>query len=341
MKLDYDGLKAAIGRLSQGTSAHSDLLLVIRVSRALVEAYLNVKMKSLSYLYADQGLSETDVAYDCIAEIFRSEDGEHFPKLERFAGSLASPFADAPAVEVFVAWRGFLARVARGRIAELFHLADPVGGRIHRNIRDCVKQFPDLRLNDSPSGLCLSIVDGRPASLGTLFPRDEFERELAARTDHDAGTARILGHVRDILASDDLYGGRVRLFDLVQVIKQRHGAELKDAAGDAAPSADGLTESDIRVLRDRCLASVKEKIFLTYLGKGKLTRREATGLFETVAGMVDDWIAGSGDDRPLASRLGDSLTFDPDEYALRYRAKLEYLVRAAREELAALLSREI
>jgi len=206
-----------------------------------------------------------------------------------------------------VAWRGFLARVARGRIAELFHLTDPVGGRIHRNIRDCVKQFTDLRLSDSPSGLCIGVADPRPASLGMLFPRDEFERELAARTDHDAGTARILGHVRDILSADDLYGGRVRLFDLVQVIKRRFGAELAGLDGEAAPAAEGLTDLDIGILRDRCLTKVKEKIFLTYLGKGKLTRREATAVFEAVAGVVDDWITGSGDDRSL--RRGSGTTW--------------------------------
>jgi hypothetical protein len=341
MKLDYDGLKAAIGRLSQGTSAHSDLLFLVRVSRAVVEAYLRVKMHSLRYLYANQGLTETDLAYDCIAEVFRVDGEGHYPKLERFAASLSAPFDETPSVGVFVAWRGLLVRVAKGRVAEIFHLVDPVGGRIHRNLRDCARKFTDLRVIDSPSGLCICIEPPPDSPKGTGYPADALEQELASRADHDGDTTRVLGHVRDLLAADRCHGGRVRLFDLVQVVKRRFGAGLSDPADHSTPAVEGLTEADILALRERCLTSVKEKIFLTYLGKGKLTRREATALFDAVAGVVDDWIAGIDGGRPLAGRLADILPLGEEEYASRYRAKLEYLVMAAREEFAALLSREI
>ena len=135
MKIDYDGLKTTLATLSQGKAAHRDILSVVQVSRAIVAAYLHVKMSSLSYLYRSQGLSETDLAYDCIADMFRSEDGLHYPKIEAFASSLSSPLLEMPPVEVFIAFRGFLTRLARGHIAELFYLSDPAGGKIHRNIR--------------------------------------------------------------------------------------------------------------------------------------------------------------------------------------------------------------
>lgn len=338
---DYDGLKAAIVKLSQGDHTHGDLLVVVHFSRAIVEAFLRVKMDNLRYLYAGQGLTETDVAYDCIAELFHGGDGREYPKLNRFAASLYRPIAEIPAVELFVAWRSLLTRVAKGHIAEMFHAADPVGGRIHRNIRDCVKRFPDLRVVDSPWGLCLRIEPARTASRGNSLPPEVLDAELSRRMGGRDGTAQLLGHVRDILASDELHGGRIRLFDIVQIVKKRYGTELGEAAMEMDPRHEGLTKSDVALLREECLAHVKEKIFLTYLGKGKLSRREATALYDTVASVVDDWSAGVDGDRSLQDRLTDFLAFDGGEYASRYRTKLEYLVKTARESLVASLSREI
>ena len=341
MKIDYDGLKSSLSALSRGRATHQDLLLVVRVSRAIVEAYLKVRASTLGYLYRDQGLSETDLAYDCIAEMFRSEDGRSYPKVDSFASSLSAPIGEMPPVELFIALRAFLVRIARAHLAGLFYLSDPAGGRIYRNIRDCVKRHSGFRLIDATSTLYLAVQPERPATVAGAYPPEDLERELFARAGPERSTGGLLEHAHGILAADTRYGGRVRLFDLVQMFRKLIGADHADDAGESIPPVEGLAESDILFLREKCLNGVKEKIFLTYLGKGKLTRKEATALCEAVAGVIDDWIAGSDGDRSLHDRLNDHLPSSPADYAERYRGKLEYLVKTAREEMAAMLSREL
>jgi hypothetical protein len=337
VKIDYDGLKTALAALSAGHATHADLLTVVRISRAIVEAYLKFRAPSLGYLYRNQGLSETDLAYDCIAEVFRSEDGRRYPKLLSFASALNVPVDETPAVELFIALRGFLVRIARAHLAGLFYLADPAGGRIHRNIRDCVKQHAGLRLVDTASGIYLAASPDRPAAEGGAFPPEELERELLARAGRDRSTASLLGHVHRLLSEDLRFGGRVRLFDVVVIFRRMFDSDHLAELSDPDPAFGGLSESDVLVLRDRCLDSVKAKIFLTYLGKGKLARREATALYDAVADVIGGWMAGSDGDISLAERLRAHMDFTPQDYAERYRAKLEYLVKSARAELAAML----
>jgi hypothetical protein len=131
------------------------------------------------------------------------------------------------------------------------------------------------------------------------------------------------------------------LFDVVMIFRRMFDADHLAELSDPAPAFEGLSEADIAVLRERCLNSVKEKIFLTYLGKGKLTRREATALYDTVADVIGGWMAGSDGDVPLAERLRAHMDFTPEDYAERYRAKLEYLVKTARAELAAMLTGDL
>ncbi len=341
MKIDYDDLKTTLASLSEGKATHRDVLSIVQVSRAIVTAYLNVKMSSLSYLYQSQGLSETDLAYDCIADLFRSNDGQHYPKVEAFTASLHAPFIEMPPVEVFIAFRGFLTRVAKGHIADLFYLSDPVGGKIHRNIRECVHSHAGLTLFETPEGLYLSVDPEMRSGTAAEFPREEMERALFSRMDHERGTGLLLHQVREILAGDERYSGRIRLFDLVQIFKRIFGADDLDRLAEPKSDFYGLSEADIGVLRDRTLKTTKEKIFLTYLGTGKLTRREAMALYQTVADIIDEWIEGSDGTVSLFSRLTLHLETDSGKYGERYRAKLEYLVKTARRELAALLSKEL
>lgn len=341
MKIDYDDLKSTLATLAGGKAAHRDVLSVVQVSRAIVTAYLNVKMSSLGFLYQSQGLSETDLAYDCIADLFRSNDGQHYPKVEAFASSLHAPLIDMPPVEVFIAFRGFLTRVARGHIADLFYLSDPVGGRIHRNIRECVQSHAGLKLFDTPEGLYLTVDPEMRSGTAAEFPREELERELFSRIDHKRGTGRLLHQVHEILAGDERFSGRIRLFDLVQIFKRIFGADHPEHLAEPKSDFDGLSEADIGILRDRTLKTTKEKIFLAYLGSGKLTRREAMALYQTVADVIDGWIEGSDGTMSLYNRLTVHLETDSGKYGERYRAKLEYLVKTARRDLAALLSKEL
>lgn len=81
-------LKPLFQRLIDGTIERDELARLIQISRTLVQAHLQHIRSSISYLCTNQGLTITDLSYDCVADAFSRDDDNRFVKLENFIGSL-------------------------------------------------------------------------------------------------------------------------------------------------------------------------------------------------------------------------------------------------------------
>lgn len=338
-----DDLKSSLLKVLSGSITEQDLTELVQFSRVLIESHLRCMRPSMDMLCRNQGLTFTELAYDCIAEAFARDRDGRFRHLLSFVAVLRCPLDEIQPHELFLAYRGFLVKLADSQLARLFALSDPVGAKIHRNIRDCVKTGRHFSLRKDFRGLVLVPRSGNSHEERPLFPVDELWRQLAESAAGCGVIPELLGALHRVLLAQDMYRRTIPLRDVVQLFKLAYRGDGEEDAAVTANRSDleGLSDFEIERLRLQVESALKEKIALTYLLKGKMDRDEAEAIFGAFHDMLCDWCSPDGEELSLAAYLARHAVLDEGEYERRYRIKMEYLLKLIRQEFASRLLREI
>lgn len=342
MRRHLEHLKSLLEQARSGTISANELVGLVQLSRAIIERYLIHLRPSLAQLCVNQGLTFSDLAYDCIAEAFARGSGMTFPQLNNFFTRLSKNLNDSPEEEVFLAYRMFLTRVADSQLARLYAQSDPDGAKIYRNIREQVKHNSTLAIHRDFRGNVLIPLDAEPLDHLQEFPPDELERRIVSQSDHALTTPQFLKILHDILVQQSFYRRSIPVVDVVQIFKQayRHDVSTLAELGDPL-SAEGLTDYDIERMCGEVEIVLKEKIVLAYYARGKITKRQAEAMIDAFRDILEDWIRSAEQQVNLYQHLHRYLSIDQRAYESHFRAKMEYLLKIARKEFAARLLREI
>ncbi|MFQ5633252.1 MAG: hypothetical protein ACE5I1_31190 [bacterium] len=336
-------LKAWLQALLKGSISHTELANLVHFCRAIAESYLVQHRSSLVHVCALNGLTVTDLAYDCIAQIFaRNEDGR-FYQLERFADSLHSNLEETPQPELFLAFKSFVLKIARTQLAKIYAQSDPAGAKIHRNIKDCIKKSDSLRLVEDFRGYVLQPAKHNAHDYLTAYPLDQLERELLARAGRVGRIPELLEEVASILIEQEKYRRTIRLIDAVQIFKQLYIqiAHLSATTEVSAWKSDGLSQLDLEIIQRDVRRAVQEKIISTYLLPGKVNKTEAEALSNIMLEIIADWCQDPEQQYSFYQYVQRHLAISQSEYEAMWRTKLEYLSRIAREKFAACITKDI
>lgn len=341
MHIEAEKLKARLQQATSKSISVSELAELVHICRSIAQAHFESHRQSILRVSLQHGLTLTDLAYDCIAEMFaRSADGS-FSQIMNFVNSLRNPLCELPAIEVFIAFRSFVIRVADAQIARLYAQADPVGSRIHRNIRENLKKSDALKLDRDFRGMVV-----RPSCEDSLdqkqpFPFDRLERTLLERIDHEPAIPHVLQCLRDILCSQTEFRRSIPLFDLVHILKKSIGDSYEWTIDEHEHTDnEGLSHEEIDRIRSAVEVALKEKILLTYLARGKIDRRQAEAMAGAFHDLLWDWCFGD-DLKSLYDYLRLYSPMNENEYENTLRTKMEYLLKLARDEFAARLVKEL
>jgi hypothetical protein len=128
---------------------------------------------------------------------------------------------------------------------------------------------------------------------------------------------------------------------VVRIFKKIYAS---DAAMDEPLSRHGLEELsdfDISAIRLQVEAILKEKIVLTYLARGKVTRAEAEAMFLAMQDQFEDWIMTQDSESSMYKRVKKQLDISEHQYEATLRTKMEYLLKMAREEFGSRLMKDL
>jgi hypothetical protein len=340
---DIENLKESLLELIDGSYKSARLSRLVQLSRIIVEGYLRYTRSSLTILCVRQGLTITDVAYDCIAEAFARSDDNRFHQLENFTNSLNIPIGEIPPNQIFLAFKGFLIRITDAQLARLYTQSDPTGAKIHRNIRDC--------LNNSPNGLSLSkdfrgyVVRTREKISSDYleeFPLEELEKKflLCAKPTHSIPEMLLI--IQAILIEQSSYRRSMPLIDVVQLVKKVYYRAYEEPDDqDHVPSFGGLSPEEIGQMRDEVEIVLKEKLLITYFTRGKLNRKQTQAMASAFRDLLNEWCDSMNGETSLYEHINNYIPMDVPTYEAAYRTKMEYLLKIARNEFAARLMREL
>ena len=342
MAVRVDMLRAYLRQTLDRSISQGDLTRFVQLARIVAATYLATFRASAVVLCEKLGISSTDLAYDCVADLFARDEKGLFVHLEGLIGSLHQPLDQTPDHELFAAFRALLSRFADTQLGRLYAQADPQGARIHRNIRECIKKEGAFQLTRDFRGWVITPI-GSP-DLDHLPPcsMDWLKSEFFVRCKGTQQIPRLLALLHDLLMSLTEFRRSIPLMDVVQLIKDLY--QSKEQPGSETQedqSLGGMTQFEIAHLREQVEQTLKEKILVTYVVHGKVDRKQAKAMYLACRDLLGDWCSGDGANFSLYEYLARYLPIDEQSYKDGLRVKMEYLVKIAREEFANRLTREL
>jgi|GEM_PF-949538 len=325
-------LRKYITDLIDGTIPIADLTGFVYFTRSIAESYLlHFRYNVLNVCY-QQGISVSDLGIDCIGELFSRDEDDDFFIMSNFVQSLRMPLDSIPDNELFFAYKSFVIKLADAQLARTYAQIDPVGARLHRNIKETVKHSDRLTLSEDFRGYM--IYPGNDTSCEHLEESqlDDLERRLLEGSSVFHSTPKILDRLSTLLENE--YRKAVRLIDIVQILKKYLSSHsVQDGIGNGSEIFDDVTPVDMKILRPEILRDIQSKIFSTYIISGKINKKDAQLLYailvDIVTGLLDREIP-TDSYYVIANK---HLSISREEYNNEWRVKIEYLARLAREKL--------
>lgn len=239
-----------------------------------------------------------------MAEAFARNGENRFPRLDAFAGSLRGELAELPALEVFLAFKSFLVRIAEAQLTRLYAQMDPMGARLHRNLRDALRQSPSLAVSKHSHRLIVRLRDVNTCEHLPPFPANELETAIAAAVSAPYSAPTVLDAFQRVMLNQHSFRRSAPLTDLVQAAKRLFEHDLAaHSNGHGLPDIEGLTPFEIEQIESHAKLVVNEKILLTYFARGKVNHRQAEALSAVLEEIIADWCNGTGHQPSLGGYL--------------------------------------
>ncbi|MBI5475393.1 MAG: hypothetical protein HY964_01490 [Ignavibacteriales bacterium] len=313
-----------------GSHRHDQLNRLIAVSHTLANSFLASKTTA-GTLASTYGMSTSDLAYDCIADLFQKDaDGNYIQLLSYFKGL---PITTAKQEEVLAHLRRLVFSKVNQGIYRLYSEADPSLAKIIRNIKIAVnvlKNYDEVeKFGES------SLVPSACNPLEHLPPidKDLLEQRISAIT-----TGREL--VPELMAKLSLYlreqNEHCRVIPIVTVailFRSIYNCR-QDLPNQVVMEDVELIASDTSATIKNVCEDIKNKNQIKYVGEGKISEEMFEKYFIVLEEELrEKFIGKNGHDFSLyesLKKLSPDLT--KEDYKKNHRNKIEYLLKQVNKE---------
>jgi hypothetical protein len=327
-------LKAAAGTISLG-----ELRELVYITRSIAEAYLHHQRNTIHYICTFHGITATDLANDCISDLFEQNSEAAFPRIRHFQEKLTEEGSDLSDFEVFCAFKLFILKVVSAQLARTYAEIDPTGARIHRNLKIALKQCNNLTLIEDHRGYVVTVTNAEPLEYLAEFPLEQLERELAIHVS-SSDIPTLLSALARVFIDQEEYRRSVPLIDLVQVVRNLFGRYAHDSEVTTI-RLEALEESDLLRLRQEVMHAINEKIVSTYLLRKKITREEALLLSRVMHSIILEWFEKGQHLNSYYEHFRTHFGITESDYNTLWRNRVEYLSRIAREAIETYFSNNL
>lgn len=327
-----ENLRYLLTQAASGAITARELSELVHFTRALAGSYLNTHRRSILSICAFHGITERDLATDCVGELFTTDEKNRFTQIQKFQRTLEEHRTTHTDFDIFLAYKALVIKIVSAQLARSYAQIDPAGAKILRNIKDAVKQTATLQLQESLGGYQIAIAHGDALDHLEAFPADLLEKELASESVNRKKIPEVLNILSKILSRQRQYRRSILLIDLVQIIKSLYG---QPPASEETTSVDlrSLEDEELYQLRQRVMKAVNEKILSTYFLKQKITREETEKLSRVLHSIIVDWFESGISENSLFERTHTHLGITEAEYHDVWQKRVEYLTRVARDTI--------
>ena len=256
------GLGATLACVISNKSTRCHINRLVSVCHALGIAHVRMKQSQGRLASGLVSLSASDLAYDCIAELFQYVDGEGLVQLRTYFGGLAiSTMSD---LELLSHLRRLVCSKVNNRVYWIYRESDPVLSRIIRNIKLGIDSLKNFSEEDFLGETYIAPIACEPLEDHPPFEREALEREFRAVIQPLAGIPQMLSALSLVLREQDRYCRRVSLVDVAMAIKASFVAAI-DETHELNGATRSLEEEEMRRLVHDACDSVRREFAGTYV----------------------------------------------------------------------------
>ncbi len=176
MSFDSEQLRTLIHQAACGTINRQHLSKLVQIARVMCEAHLRYVRPSALRFGANQGLTPTELAYDCLGTVFARDATGCFHFMQSLVAALHAPLDEIPGDELVAALRASIASITDRHLAQLYAFNDPSGTKIKRNIRNALKNKNScMSLSRDFRGTILQPTHGDPLDEYDPFPVEDLQ----------------------------------------------------------------------------------------------------------------------------------------------------------------------
>ena len=312
---------------------------LIRLSHSLAFSFVRTKLHTGRIDLGVIGLSDTDLAFDCVADLYQRGDDGALLHLKTYFESIS---IDETSDEALL---GHLRRLVFSRVNQglfrIYNELDPGLGKILRNIKIALHSqgnFAELEKFGEPY-----IV---PNFCDPLLHLPEFhEDELAFRLKRaclpSERIPKLMAALNSLLRVEREYSRAVRLLSVAYAVRSFFSHSHTEAI--SLPEVDQtlLTDDAVRTIHQSC-ERIKKLNFPNYVLKKKVTSRQFDLYFAAIEDQLrEECLGRENEDGSLFDKLRNrQLNLTKVQYLRNHKNILEYLLRMTRKTALNVLGKE-
>ena len=335
----FKNLRSDLSSVLSNVHSQRQLDQLVQRCHSLALSSIRGKMSSGKINTSLIGLNDSDLAYDCIADLFQRDEDGALLHLKTYFESFS---VETASEELLLAHlrRLIFARVNQS-LFRLYNEADPALGKILRNIKLAMHAFGNFveieRFGDT--FIAPSLCD--PLTQLPEIEEEEFQRLIQRVGSGNVRIPEILAKLSLSLRRQKEYSRAIRLMTLAYAIRSFFGEIETKKHEEPAIHQTLLIGDAISVIKESC-REVSAKNFAKYVERKKVTPEHYEQYFLVIEGKLSEILIGhDGEEYSFfvqLRKLFPALT--KEEYRRKHKNILEYLSRMAYERAIEKLKRE-
>ncbi len=282
------------------------------------------------------GLTEADVVYDCLADLFQRNDGDGFFEIRNFFARHLPHVENCSDQELLIALRVLVVGSVNNNIVRLYGEADPALRKILRNLKIALDRSQDFdritRFNEThvvPAGID-ALLHRPPISLDYL--RQEFSRVVLL----DDSVPEMLTKLHRTICSQEEYQRAVPLVLCAILFKEVYalGWQAQHEAETVQPDAE-TAESDVRRIVDDVCRGLQIDMSPGYVQNGKCSQKTFEDYIRALRDiLLNEFGADGTEKRSYFDYLQVQVPgLTKTGYLQHHRTVMEYLAKIAKERV--------
>lgn len=327
-------LRATLLAIFSGQESNAQLNSLVAICHSLACVHLSGK-RSAWRMMGFHGINNSDLAYDCIAELFRRDDAGAL--IELITYFRAFDVAQADDAELLASLRRLVCAKANSRLYRSLAETDPSLARIIRNIKVSIQSmghFTETFRFGEPYLVPASVDPLPDLPLPTPEEVEQYVWEVMKFSQH---IPDLLARISRILGEQSERSRQISLFVLALSVKKVMESQLPPAAS-AQPELSH--EEAMRIVEDACI-DARNKFHATYVDTGKLSADVLETYIQAAkAALIRKTIMDDGHDFSLFKSLGQHIPgLDEECYRIEHKSKIEYIARYINQRAAQHMNR--
>ena len=332
-------LKSTLDQLFNSSQKNAAVNHLVHNCFKIALAYLQHRLRRGTLLDNQFGISNEDLALDCIAELFQRDEQGQFLVFEQYFAALN--WQSLPEEEIKITLRRLVFSKVNEGLFSNYREEDPNLAKIIRNIKEATKKDQRVHLVKMRESSWL-IVGDEDTELNPqpLAPSEILEAYLLTVVCNTSNTYRAVSSFADFIAEHPYYANGYPLSAFAQLLRASYlGRIIPEAQTEEINYEPIEVENAIQ----RAVAYVKNTLYDSYVAGGKLSMN----LFDNYVNAVQKTLkstftryAESTDSQFEALR-----TYMPDlskdAYMQNHRNILQYLFKLSRTHMISYLQEEV